>query len=258
MVECYVGTSGWSYLHWKGILYPEGLPQKSWLNYYSQYFNCVEVNSTFYRNFAPSTFKNWAKSVPESFRFIFKIPQEISHKKRLIDVRADLNNFFSSLELIKSKIGCLLLQLPPSFFIELDKFEEAIAFATESFPIAVEFRNNFWLFDGVDEILKKYKCIFVNPDSPKNPFQTVLTTNKLYIRLHGRTSLHKSSYTEQELQEIVSTIEEFDNEIDEAWIIFNNGVYGHAITNAMRLIELLSQKPKTIKFEHRCNPQLGL
>ncbi|MFN3306653.1 MAG: DUF72 domain-containing protein, partial [Candidatus Kapaibacteriota bacterium] len=123
-MNIYVGTSGWAFPKWVGILYPSDLPQRKWLNFYSQVFNCVEVNSTFYRLFKISTYSNWLKSVGENFRFIIKIPQEISHKKRLINVFSELDDFFNNIEILRAKIGLLLLQLPPSFDTNINFFAD--------------------------------------------------------------------------------------------------------------------------------------
>lgn len=238
-MKIYIGTSGWAFPNWIGVLYPEGLPQSKWLNYYSQIFNCVEVNSTFYRLFKPSTYSNWLRSVAEDFKFIIKIPQEISHKKKLINVGKDLDEFFENIEVLNGKLGLLLLQLPPSFTTPLEIFADVVAYIRSKYPLAVEFRNKYSNSDDVLDILIQNNCTFVNPDSPNIPLSTIVTNRTLYYRLHGRVALHKSSYEDEELEEIALSVKSLEGRIDAAFIIFNNGMFGHSIPNAIKLQGIL-------------------
>ncbi|MGB9770632.1 MAG: DUF72 domain-containing protein [Candidatus Kapaibacteriota bacterium] len=238
-MNIYIGTSGWAFPNWVGVLYPEGLPQNKWLNFYSQIFNCVEVNSTFYRLFKPSTYLNWAKTVGNDFKFIIKVPQEISHKKKLVNAGKELDEFFENIENLRPKIGLVLLQLPPSFSTPIDIFSDVIAYISSKFPLAVEFRNKYSRSEEVLDILIRNNCVYVNPDSPNNFLTNILTNRTLYYRLHGRIALHKSSYNDEELEEIASSIKTFEGRIDNAYIIFNNGMLGYSIPNAVKLQSLL-------------------
>ncbi|MCX7879564.1 MAG: DUF72 domain-containing protein [Ignavibacteria bacterium] len=245
MAKFYVGTSGWSFHNWVGKLYPNGLPQNKWLNYYSQFLNCVEVNSTFYRLFKESTYKNWVKSVPDEFLFIVKVPKEITHIKKLINVKKEIEEFLYNIMPLKSKLGIVLLQLPPSFDSSLKVFEETLDFLREKVEVAVEFRNNFAYANEVINLLIEHKCCYVNPDSPRFKLPHFATNDVLYYRLHGRLSLHKSAYSDNELSEIVDFIKSIENRIRIAFIIFNNGVYGHSITNAFKVMDYLGISRKT-------------
>lgn len=258
LMEIFIGTSGWAFPNWVGILYPEGLPQKKWLNYYSQVFNCVEVNSTFYRLFKSDTYRNWMQSVGENFKFILKIPQEISHKKKLINSQKDLDIFFDNIEILKPKIGLLLLQLPPNFNTPIEILTEIIALIRSKYPVGVEFRNYYSKSDVVLNMLIENNTSFVNPDSPKQPLSIILTNKTLYLRLHGRISLHKSSYEETELKEIAETIISLEDRIKTAFVIFNNGILGHSIPNAIKLQSLLSLENTKTTFLPRHSQGLGL
>ncbi|ROL56408.1 DUF72 domain-containing protein [Bacteroidetes/Chlorobi group bacterium Naka2016] len=238
-MNIYIGTSGWAFPNWVGILYPEGLPQNKWLNYYSQVFNCVEVNSTFYRLFKPATYTNWLRNVGENFKFIIKIPQEISHKKKLVGVRKDLDDFFDNIEVLKQKIGMLLLQLPPSFNTPLDIFANEIMYIRSKYPLAVEFRNYYSKNDDVLGILIEQDCTFVNPDSPQFSLTNIITNRTVYFRLHGRIALHKSSYDDDELKDLAEKVYELESKIDNCYVIFNNGMLGYSIPNALKLQTML-------------------
>lgn len=257
-MQVYIGTSGWSFSNWIGILYPEGLPQNKWLWFYSQVFNCVEVNSTFYRLFKPSTYQSWNKTVDDNFKFIIKVPQEISHKKKLIGVRKELDDFLENIQILKQKIGLLLLQLPPSFNTPIEVLNETISYIRSRFPLAVEFRNSYANSDDVLNVLIENDCCFVNPDSPQQRLSHVLTNRTLYYRLHGRISLHKSAYEESELEEIALSLLSFKERLDYAYIIFNNGMLGYSIPNAIKLQSLLGINKNNTTILPKYYPKLGL
>lgn len=257
-MQVYIGTSGWSFANWVGVLYPEGLPQNKWLNYYSQVFNCVEVNSTFYRLFKTNTYQSWIRSVDDKFKFIIKIPQEISHKKRLINVQKDLDDFFENIQVLKHKMGLLLLQLPPSFNTPIDIFSEVVSYIRSYYPLAVEFRNYYANSDEVLNVLIENDCCYVNPDSPQQRLTHLITNRTLYYRLHGRISLHKSAYDDNELEEIALSILSFKDRLDCAYVIFNNGMLGYSIPNAIKLQSILGVCKEDITILPKYSPKLGL
>ncbi|HEV8051882.1 MAG TPA: DUF72 domain-containing protein [Parachlamydiaceae bacterium] len=113
--EIRIGTSGWSYWHWKEYFYPEGLPSKDWLSYYSNIFTTVEVNTTFYHTPRDTTVQNWFDRVPDNFLFSIKASSFITHNKKLDECEESLAIFYKSIQKLKSKIGPILIQLPPSF-----------------------------------------------------------------------------------------------------------------------------------------------
>lgn len=258
-MRCYVGTSGWSFPHWKGILYPEELPPSDWLKYYSGNFNCVEVNSTFYRSFSASTYRRWVSSVPEDFKFILKLSQEITHKKRLAGVHKEIMDFLNGLSSIAEKVGLILMQLPPSYKVVLSDFEESVSLIREKFVLAVEFRNKYALSEDALDILIDHDCCYVNPDLPGSPLQTLITNNILYLRLHGHQAMYKSSYTDSELEEISDIVLSMSDRIKLAYVIFNNGMEGFSIPNAFKFIELMGKKSaESIIPLHIRSQELGL
>lgn len=241
-MKCFVGTSGWAFPHWRGVLYPKSLPESDWLKYYSENFNCVEVNSTFYRSFLPSTYRRWFHSVPDNFKFILKLPQEITHTKRLVGVHKEIREFLSGLSPLSDKVGLILMQLPPSYSVVLSDFEQAILLIRDKFALAVEFRNEYAFVEDIIDVLITNNCCFVNPDSPKAPLRTFITNDILYLRLHGRTALYRSLYTHSELEEISDIVLSMGDRITMSYVIFNNGMEGFSIPNAVKLIELLRTK----------------
>ena len=115
MAEVRIGTSGWSYKHWREVFYPRGLPQRRWLEHYAGEFDTVELNATFYRLPAESTFSGWRERTPDGFRFALKISRAITHIKRLGDCRQEVERFLSRAELLGDRVGPILVQLPPKW-----------------------------------------------------------------------------------------------------------------------------------------------
>src|SRR4051812_20771244 len=113
----YIGTSGWTYPHWKDNFYGRELQTKKWLNFYAKTFSTVEVNSTFYGLPTLKTTQNWQLQVPDDFRFAIKASRYLTHQKRLHDCQDGLKRFFDRLVPLRQKSGPILFQLPPSFEI---------------------------------------------------------------------------------------------------------------------------------------------
>jgi hypothetical protein len=114
----YLGTSGWSYADWEGSLYPEGLPAAARLAEYANHYATVEIDSTFYGTPRRSTVERWREIVPEGFLFAAKFPQEVTHERKLVNVRSEAEGFVHTMQALEDRLGPLLLQLPPDFTVE--------------------------------------------------------------------------------------------------------------------------------------------
>src|SRR5581483_3067440 len=110
-----IGTSGWAYRHWLGRYYPRRLPAKEWLAWHSRRFPTIEVNSTFYRPPTVETLAAWREQTPPGFRFSMKMPETITHEKRLVGVEEEVASFLALARTLGPKLGVVLVQLPPSF-----------------------------------------------------------------------------------------------------------------------------------------------
>src|SRR2546421_4731757 len=118
-----VGTSGYSYKEWKGSFYPEKIPAKEMLRFYSERLSTVEINATFYRMPQPSMLENWKEQVPPNFRFSLKAPQRITHFKRLKETDEETKYFFETASALKDQLGVVLVQLPPNMKKDLPRLE---------------------------------------------------------------------------------------------------------------------------------------
>lgn len=270
----YIGTAGWSYKDWVGPFYPKAQSASfDWLKFYAQYFNCVEVNSTYYTYVSPKIVEGLIKKVEteNDFLFTLKLHQDFTHKKNFTS--ANINAVKESLNILNRqvKLGGLLIQFPYSFQFN-DANAKHINSLSEIFcenNLFVEVRHKSWLKNEAMELFKNLNLTYCTIDQPQIgeavPFQIYITNDKLYIRFHGRNvkawkqSINnfgkEQSYDEQnerynylytsgELTEIAQKIKSVHEKVKEVYIIMNNHPQGNAVANAFELMFLLGEKNK--------------
>ncbi len=233
----YLGTSGYSYQHWKQRFYPKDLPQNEWLEYYAKYFLTVEINSSFYRFPYPNVLKAWYNKTPKDFLITLKANRSITHIKRLRNVKRLLNNFYSLADLLKEKLGCILFQLPPNFKIDTKILKNFLEMLPNKYENVVEFRNNSWFCNEVYELLKQYNIIFCIVNSPSISTRFIKTSNTSYIRFHGLKSLYSSNYSDKELKDYAEKIKNL--KAKKVYAYFNNDFNTYAVKNCLKLKSLL-------------------
>jgi uncharacterized protein YecE (DUF72 family) len=192
----FVGTSGFAYKEWKGPFYPEDLPDREMLPYYAGRLPGVEINNTFYRMPKESVVAGWADGVPESFRFVFKASQRITHFGRLKNVASELEYFLRVSQALGSKRGPTLFQLPPNFKKDLPRLTDFLALLPDGWPTAFEFRQATWLDDAIYDALRAKNaalCIADTGEEGDAPF--VATADWGYLRLR------REAYTDADLDE---------------------------------------------------------
>jgi uncharacterized protein YecE (DUF72 family) len=236
----FVGTSGWTYDHWKGSFYPEGLAKSRWFDHYAAIFSTVEINATFYRAFANQTYQKWRTRVPEGFRYVLKVPRRITHRKYLVDAGSEIREFCRSASLLEDRLGLLLLQLAPQTPVDPDLLRKAILDFDEPRRVAVEFRRREWLNDEVRALLAGCGATFVSVDSPRQKPLDWVTSQAGYIRLHGRSRWYSHDYTPAELQEIAEVARRMAaSGAKTVYIFFNNDFEAYAPKNALALMGYL-------------------
>jgi len=235
-----IGTSGWSYIHWKGKFYPLDIPSTKWLTFYSQHFNTVEINSTFYRMPREKTVIFWQANVPEGFLFSVKMNRKITHIKRLKSVEEILKNFFTLCDMFRANLGPILVQLPPGLKMDFSLLNDFLEFIPKAYTLAIEFRNKTWFEDRIFDLLRSKNVIFCWHDYGSVKVPPIVTANSLYIRMHGPSGRYAGSYTDDALKELIKSIQECQIK-GSIYIYFNNDIGGHAIENAKRLLEFLTQ-----------------
>lgn len=160
-----VGTSGYSYKEWKGTFYPDDLPASKMLSFYAGHFGGVEINNTFYRMPDAKTLAKWTTEVPESFVFVLKAPQRITHQKRLAGAEDDLRYFYEVAESLGKQLGPVLFQLPPYFRKDVEKLRALLAAIPPGKRAALETRHESWLSDDVYDVLREHDAAFVAADT---------------------------------------------------------------------------------------------
>ncbi len=232
-----LGTSGWSYPDWKGRFYPEDLPQRKWLPFYSDHFNSVEINMTFYRFPKPETLKGWLDKTPSNFTFTLKANRQITHYKKLQDVKGDLRYFYLLADSLQERLGCILFQLPPSLTKNMDLLQDFLSHLSPNYKNVIEFRHESWFSEDVYSLLRSHKVIFCVVSSPQLPDLIVETAETSYFRFHGRIGWYKYNYTDEELKDWAEAIQKTKSK--ECFIYFNNDYHAYAVANCKKLIEYL-------------------
>ena len=244
MSEVYIGTSGWSYGEWTGVFYPNSSTNK--LSYYSNLYRTVEVDSSFYAYPSKDMVLGWARHSPDGFVFSVKLPQLITHEKKLDPgrgVESDLIRFLGLLKplMATGKLGPVLLQLPPSFSYEADfgNLKAFLGMAPEDVAFAVEFRHPSWLREEVWSFLRGKNVANVIVDEPLLPPDTVVTADFAFIRWHGRGSRpwYNYRYSEKELDGWVPKVKEVAARVKKTYGYFNNHFKGFAVENSLKMME---------------------
>jgi uncharacterized protein YecE (DUF72 family) len=239
-MKIYIGTSGWQYYHWKGKFYPEDLPSKDFLKFYSKYFNTVEVNTSFYHFTKKSTFEKWKKEVNRNFLFSIKLHRLFTHFRKLKLNKDDKRILKETIEIYKvlgKNLGPILIQLPPSLKKNLKVLEKFLK-NFKNLKLAIEFRHKSWLDKETYNFLKKKNVAFVISDSPRWPTDIVKTADFVYIRFHGKPKLFASKYEKEELIRYAKEIKKLKPKTLFAY--FNNDAEGYAIEDALEFKKILS------------------
>ncbi|HEY9757594.1 MAG TPA: DUF72 domain-containing protein [Oculatellaceae cyanobacterium] len=236
-----IGTSGWMYKSWQGDFYPEGLKPADELHYYSEEFDTVEINNSFYKLPTPETFSNWANQVSEGFTFAVKASRYLTHVKRLKDADGPVDNVYSNASHLNSKLGPILVQLPPRWSKNLERLEQFLSLtqSIKDAKWAIEFRDESWHSEDVYHLLKKYEAALCIADSYKLLRHDRVTADFSYIRYHGQTPHDAPNYTTAELKREGKKIKMLSSQVDQIFVYFNNDAKGNAIRNAKKLRELL-------------------
>jgi uncharacterized protein YecE (DUF72 family) len=229
-----IGCAGWSLRAEHQPLFPPG---DSHLARYAGRFNAVEINSSFYRPHLPATYRRWHDSVPADFRFSVKVPKAITHQARLASCDALLTQFLHEAGHLQDKLGCLLVQLPPSL-----AFDAVVANAffvslrgRVDCAIACEPRHGTWQSEDASALLKQHGVarVAIEPDVVSN-------APLAYFRLHGAPVMYKSAYTAQQIEQLAANLAARRAAGKTSWCIFDNTALGAATLNASALSEQTS------------------
>ncbi|MBV8326576.1 DUF72 domain-containing protein [Chryseobacterium sp.] len=235
----YIGCSGFYNNDWKGSLYPVNAQNKDFLSLYSQTFNAVEINSTFYRKPTAKTLLKWHDDTPEEFKFFIKIPKLITHQKNLTDSKETISAFCHHIQnSLKNKLSGFLYQFPPSFQNTPENRNKILNALDFNFLNVIEFRHESWWQKEVFDLFKNMNIVFSGVSFPGNLPENIIISHQsfLYYRLHGKPVLYKSEYSKDFLDSLAGKIK---NIPQTAFIFFNNTWGISAIKNATYLKSIL-------------------
>jgi uncharacterized protein YecE (DUF72 family) len=240
----YIGTSGWAYPSWRKHLY-EGVPQRAWLAKAATVFDALEINGSFYTQIKPETYRRWRAETPADFRFTVKGHRFVTHYKRLRDCRDSVLRLRDQAGELGDKLLAVVWQLPSSFACDLARLDDFLGALTAWPDVrhALELRHRSWFTDEVAAHLAASRVASCMGDAPDFPMWRAVTTDLVYVRLHGHTRKYASSYSPASLRRWASDVERWLAEGRDVHVYLDNDAEGHAVTNAIDLRRLLSAAP---------------
>ena len=235
----HIGTSGWSYQHWREIIYPKGVKAADWLRYYAGHFDTAEINRSFYSLPKPHVVAQWVATVPEDFVFCPKLSRFLTHMKKLRDPEEPLERFFTCFEpLPEAQFGPVLVQLPPMLGfnpLTTRHFYELLLQRYPSFSFVVEVRHDSWYGAESLELMRACGIGLVIAESGGHfPYLEAVTSEDVYLRFHGPEALYASSYSDGQLQYYAGLCHAWLEQGKRVWAFFNNDIHGHAWRDALR------------------------
>ena len=239
--KLFVGTAGWSL----DRRYAGDFPKAgSHLERYSGSLDAAEINSSFHRPHRRSTYERWAASVPENFRFSVKLPKTITHERRLLHCGSLLDAFLAEAEGLGRRLGCLLVQLPPSFAFDETLIAAFFGLLRERTreSVACEPRHPTWFDENADRALAELRVARVAADPSRAPGADAPGgwPGLVYYRLHGSPRMYYSDYSAEVLAKLAASLATSARDGVPAWCMFDNTMSAAAIGNALTLRQLVT------------------
>lgn len=241
--KCYIGTSGWSYPHWRDGFYA-GVPRRRWLAHCAERFSAIEVNATFYGSQRLTTFERWRNETPPDFRFAIKGNRYITHNRKLIEPEGAILRERERALGLGDKLAAVLWLLPPTWSCNLPRLRDFATALTRLWPEprhVMEFRHPSWFNDEVAETLAGQRIALCLSDAADWPLWDRVTTDLIYIRLHGHQQTYVSAYDDAALRHWSERCRDWLSSGHNVHVYFNNDAAGAAPDDAQRLIALLRE-----------------
>lgn len=237
----WIGTSGWSYDHWDGVLYPPGVSTASRLSIYASRFRTVEVNSSFYHWPRDATFAGWRQRLPDGFRMATKAPRGLSHARRLYAPETWVERIERGVTQLGEKQGPVLVQVPPAMECDLPRLDYFLDQLPKGLNVAMELRHPSWKREDVFARLEEHAVAYCVMSGAGLPCVLRATGPDVYVRLHGPDaySLYAGSYSDDDLRWWAERIQEWGAQRRDVYAYFNNDGGGNAVRNALTLRSLL-------------------
>lgn len=238
----YIGTSGWSYSHWKGPFYPQAISRDQMLDYYCHRFHTVEINNTFYHLPTEHTLHHWCECVPEHFIFSVKASRYITHMKKLNDPAAGVSAFLQRISILGDKLGPILFQLPPRWRFNPQRLAAMLQALSTEFRYVFEFRDPSWINEETCSLLSRHDAAFCIYDLGGYLSPQHITTDFAYVRLHGPGAPYQGSYNKPTLSAWTDTFATWVTQGHGIYCYFDNDQAGYAVQNAGRLQAMVQDR----------------
>jgi uncharacterized protein YecE (DUF72 family) len=238
----HIGTSGWSYDDWAGVLYPPGTPPSARLALYAAQFDTVELNASFYHWPSAGTFAGWRERLPDGFQLSVKASRGLTHARRLAEPEAWVERIVAAWGVLGPRAGVLLLQLPPAMPRDDSRLEHVLALLAGRVRVAVELRHPTWQCEDVYRLLERRGAASCVMSGAGLPCVLRATAPFVYVRLHGPDPqrLYAGSYPEHDLRWWADRLREWEAGGRDVYAYFNNDEHGFAVHDARRLLQLVA------------------
>jgi uncharacterized protein YecE (DUF72 family) len=247
VARAYIGTSGWVYAGWREHLYAR-TPVKKWLQVASRAFDALEINGSFYTQIKPETYERWYGETPAHFRFALKGHRFVTHYKRLRDCADSIARLRDQVKPLREKLAAVVWQLPSNFQGSAERMQD-FARSLREWPAvrhAIELRHRSWFSDEIASVMREAGIAVCMGDAPDFPMWREVTSDMVYVRLHGHTRKYASSYSELSLQAWAADAQRWLAEGRDVHVYFDNDAEGHAVRNALRFQEIVVGTPHRI------------
>jgi uncharacterized protein YecE (DUF72 family) len=239
----HIGTSGWQYADWRGRFYPASLPQRRWLEHYVSTFDTVEVNNTFYRLPDRETFVSWAAQTPPGFLIAVKMSRYLTHIRRLKEPAEPVARFMDRVTGLGTRLGPVLLQLPPNLHASPELLEAALRQFPESARLVVEVRHTSWWSDEVRDVLTRRGAAMCWADRNGRAITPLWRTSDFgYLRMHHGRADPPPSYGDQAIESWLDRLFRVFGADDDVFAYFNNDHGAAAVRNALTMIRLANRR----------------
>jgi uncharacterized protein YecE (DUF72 family) len=238
MIMLYVGTSGWQYRHWRGTFYPKEVAQSDWLRHYASRFATVELNNSFYRLPERVSFERWREQTPDDFVMAVKMSRFLTHLRRLREPEGPVRLFLERASGLGSKLGPVLLQLPPQLEVEPERLADALDRFPRDVRVAVEPRHESWFDDRVRSLLEARGAALCLADSPHRRSPAWRTAEWGFVRFHEGQAAPPPCYGERALATWAERIASLWPPSAAVFCYFNNDARACAVDNAATFARL--------------------
>jgi uncharacterized protein YecE (DUF72 family) len=252
-----IGCSGWSYKDWAGPFYEKSLPAGEYLKFYSKVFDCVEIDSSFYRIPNQGMVQKWKTVTPDGFIFSPKLPRKITHEKKLVDFESTLTYFYTVMGKLGPKLGPIVAQLPPSIKVEkhmpaMEKFIDAL---NPKYRHAIEFRHASWFKPEIYKLLSDHKIAMVWSLNQYLETPAEVTTDFTYLRMVGEHDDISSfggiqKERKEEMTKWAEAVRETSGSVEKGYVFFNNHFAGfgpESVNEFRRLLGMIESDWKDVR-----------